>query len=189
MKRELIGRKWHAYDLLKFLQDRGFSLDYPIDVDEVARFLGIKIKEDLDIEHIGDIGYIKIENGEPIIWVNPFLNQNPYRRRFTIAHELGHFCLHIAPEGKDKSFIDTEDSLKRSNLWDIKEYQANSFAADLLMPAILIKQVGEKLSNDYKEKYGKYMTVEEFVDSMSKIFKVSKQAMRYRLINLGIINE
>lgn len=58
------------------------------------------------------------------------------RRRFTVAHELGH-CLLDHP---------LEQILHRNNEGDgktsILEYEANIFARDLLMPAIVLAKLG-----------------------------------------------
>nr|VFK61579.1 MAG: protein of unknown function (DUF955) [Candidatus Kentron sp. TUN]VFK70412.1 MAG: protein of unknown function (DUF955) [Candidatus Kentron sp. TUN] len=65
----------------------------PIDVDDVASKLGIDV-EDHQFEHSDDIvGEIAFNDDSPVIRINP--NQNKYnsRRRFTIAHEIGHYCL------------------------------------------------------------------------------------------------
>jgi hypothetical protein len=55
------------------------------------------------------------------------------RRRFTIAHEIGHYCLH----GPKPTFDDTRDL----TTWKThsKETEANIFAGELLMPERLFK--------------------------------------------------
>ncbi len=60
---------------------------------------------------------------------------NSGRRRFTIAHEIGHFLLHPR-EGLEKS--DTSASF---TVWKdaSEEAEANIFAAELLMPEFLFK--------------------------------------------------
>jgi len=185
---KLPEKKIDAYDLISILQSNfNFKIEPPIDIDRVVEILGIEVKEDLDIDHINDIGYIKVESGEPIIWLNPYENKNQARRRFTLAHELGHFCLHILPSKKDGMFVDTEENLSRNAYWDIRELQANKFAANLLMPVWLIKEEGLKVIEEFQNKYGTLPTIDNFIDIMSKIFNVSRQAMKYRLINLGVV--
>ena len=77
---------------------------------------------------------LRNDDGDFEILVNKFDSEK--RRRFTVAHELGHFILH----GGD-DFYDSKDILFRSvSQMDIsendrrKEVQANMFAAELLMP-------------------------------------------------------
>lgn len=177
-----------AYELLKLLKTEcDFKEEPPIDVEAIAYLLGIEIIEDLDINFINDIGYIKVENSKPLIWLNPYENRNENRRRFTIAHELGHFCLHILPNKKDGMFVDTEENFSRNAYWDIKELQANKFAANLLMPVWLIRNKGLEVIKEFEDKYKEPPTIDIFIDIMAKVFKVSRQAMKYRLINLGAI--
>lgn len=59
---------------------------------------------------------------------------NARRRRFTFAHELGHFMCHRELRGK---FEDSEASL--NNFRDEIETEANVFASWLLMPANLLR--------------------------------------------------
>ena len=60
---------------------------------------------------------------------------NPGRRRFTIAHEIGHCVLHPR-EGMDR-----DDTAMNFTLWNDpgEEAEANQFAAELLMPEFLFK--------------------------------------------------
>lgn len=56
------------------------------------------------------------------------------RDRFTLAHELGHFLMH---QPENISFARTESTNKIEAFRD-PEWQANTFAAELLMPLNLI---------------------------------------------------
>ena len=57
------------------------------------------------------------------------------RRRFTIAHEIGHYILH------PREGLDREDTAANFTLWNDlgEETEANVFAAELLMPEFLFK--------------------------------------------------
>lgn len=52
------------------------------------------------------------------------------RARFTVAHEIGHCCLHAG------GFIDRRDSGKTMGIWNdaSEEAEANTFAGELLLP-------------------------------------------------------
>jgi len=93
------------------------------------------------------------------------------RKRFTIAHELGHMLLHLHQD--DGEFIDTMDHFRTTGLNGNNgpEVEANQFAAALLMDSELIKQCWPAVQSS---------------DSMADIFKVSKEAMEYRLNFLGL---
>ena len=56
------------------------------------------------------------------------------RRRFTIAHEIGHYVLH---RDLARGMIE-DDTFYRSSLSNKEETEANKFAADVLMPYALI---------------------------------------------------
>ena len=77
-----------AKQLIKIL---GITEPY-VDVENIAKQLNINlILEELD----DDVsGFLVIKDKEPTIIVNKLHGKN--RRRFTIAHEIGHFKLHAA---------------------------------------------------------------------------------------------
>jgi Zn-dependent peptidase ImmA (M78 family) len=64
---------------------------------------------------------------------------------------------------------------------DFEEIQANVLAAELLTPrALVIRLVSELASTTSSH--------ENTVTSLADLFEVSKEAMSYRLINLGIVS-
>lgn len=82
------------------------------------------------------------------------------RARFTIAHEIGHAVMHVGTLNR-AGFARTIPAYRDP------EWQANRFAAALLMPRLLVSQ---------------YSTVAEVVDA----FHVSSAAARLRLQNNGL---
>ena len=99
----------------------------------------------------------------------------PYRKRFTIAHELAHHFLHLTSDGE---IVDREvDLLREAGAADgvaprmRQEIEANQLAAALLMPAELVKQ-----------EWAKYQSIED----MARLFRVSWQAMGIRIVQLGL---
>ena len=81
------------------------------------------------------------------IWVNATeARQWPPRRRFTIGHELGHWCLHRTSDAVwcRAQTVDTNGEGKRSGL-PPAESEANQFAAALLMPADLLRRHYDRL--------------------------------------------
>jgi len=70
---------------------------------------------------------------------------------------------------------------RSSKAIDRQEIEANQFAAELLMPEDLILQAA-------KDSYelNSSLSQAQLVDQLAKAFKVSLQAMEYRLTNLGI---
>lgn len=84
------------------------------------------------------------------IWVNAAEARDwPARRRFTIGHELGHWCLHRAGGAVwcRSNTVDPPDEADRAprRAYPPEESEANEFAAALLMPAHLVQRHYERL--------------------------------------------
>jgi Zn-dependent peptidase ImmA (M78 family) len=113
-------------------------------------------------------------------------DQPPNRRRFTVAHELGHFFLH-GEQGQQEVHVDhTKDFQVKlrgpasSKGVDDEEVEANLFAAELLMPTRFLQRdfsQGFDVSDD-----------DEAVVRLAKRYGVSTQAMSIRLGYLGLIS-
>lgn len=106
-------------------------------------------------------GAVKFSGDEATIWLNE--TESASRRRFTLAHELGHLMLHArASEGmfRDVTFRG-----------DPQEREANEFAGDLVMPGWAIRRYGGLLNFDRK--------------SMAIKFGVSEDALTVRLAIMG----
>ncbi len=89
-------------------------------------------------------------------------NINYFRKRFTIAHELGHFLLKHLIKEHEINFYDK----------DPQEKEANQFAAELLMPLEFIKV-------DFKNNPN--------IEALSVKYLVSKEAMGWKLYDQKII--
>jgi Zn-dependent peptidase ImmA (M78 family) len=104
------------------------------------------------------------------------------RKRFTVAHELGHLVLHqgrpVIVDHVVRARINLRDH--RSSLaTEREEIEANRFAANLLMPAELIHSC---ITNQLRRQLGEQHTI----DALAQKFSVSSQAMEFRLANLGL---
>ncbi|MER3411291.1 MAG: hypothetical protein C4305_02485, partial [Thermoleophilia bacterium] len=92
------------------------------------------------------------------------------RRRFTVAHELGHWVCQVLAGRAAPVFcrpLDLSAATDRS-----QEREANVFAAELLMPEEAV--VGCFAGN---------------VAECAARFQVSEEAMHWRLFNLGLVPE
>lgn len=146
----------------------------PIPVEKIARKLGLEVRyEPLQ----GDLyGALVRGDGENYIGVNSL--NHPNRRRFTIAHELGHFVLHEGikvhvDKGLRVNWRDEESSQAVSD----EEMEANRFAAELLMPLQFLSRDIEKLKS----------VRQETIALLANRYRVSTQAMRIRLGSFGYI--
>jgi len=146
------------------------ELSAPIRPLNIANYLGIEVYEiNFTLDDGKNVsGIVAIEEGQPVIYVEA--GEANVRKRFTIAHEIGHVVLGHLTNKENNELIDDEVRL-RSSVWNVEERQANAFAAQLLMPASLIRgAVNRGLAS---------------VEELAEMFEVSEQAMMYRLRNLG----
>jgi hypothetical protein len=107
--------------VLRLLATHGVSSRPPVDIELVAARLGVSgIVTRAMTEH----GRLERHDGATTIYVRG--DTNPARRRFTVAHELGHLVL----EDSDRDFV-----AKRSWLRDDRvERFCDEFAAALILP-------------------------------------------------------
>lgn len=148
----------------------------PVPVERVARSLGIKVKRtDLG----DDCSGILVRNGNrAVIGVNSQHSVN--RRRFSIAHEIGHFDLHSGETYIDRGYRVHFRDLESGSGTKREEMEANAFAAALLMPAKLVRDAFEKQPFELAE--------DDDLGILARKFRVSTQAMTYRLMKLRIIS-
>lgn len=151
----------------------------PVDPILVARRLGIDVRlADLPDDVSGAI--IKQAGAAPIILVDIEDHQN--RQRFTVAHEIGHYFRRAGDEKFE--YIDLRGQLASQGT-DSEEQFANAFAAALLMPAEFVRQHAEK-----RGIVAGGTTIDAInLDALAKTFGVSPEAMRWRLVNLGILRD
>lgn len=151
----------------------------PVDVESIASMLGLHIvAEDLG----SDIsGLLVSRDGSASIAVRR--TDPPNRRRFTIAHEIGHFVLRHHVQRNELVHADRHEQViyrspRASEGLDPVEVQANQFAASLLMPARFVRDKVEQLEKPFSEADVKALATE---------FRVSEQAMTIRLTTLGLL--
>lgn len=128
----------------------------PIPIEEIAdTHFGLHVRDVAPEEMRTAPGCPKLSEDETLsglllpslgqIWVNKDeATQWPPRRRFTIAHELGHHVLHRTGQQSlfcRRAVVDPDDkpATTRPPL-PVSEEEANVFAAALLMPAALIER-------------------------------------------------
>jgi Zn-dependent peptidase ImmA (M78 family) len=120
-----------------------------------------------------------VKGEHAIIGVNEAHHLN--RQRFTLAHELGHFLLH---HSASSVFIDASPVFFRdetsSDGSKLQEIEANTFAAELLMPEELLRKF---INNQPLDAFD-----ERAVRRLAAQFGVSAQALTIRLTRLGLIN-
>jgi Zn-dependent peptidase ImmA (M78 family) len=101
------------------------------------------------------------------------------RKRFTIAHEIGHYISALCDSYSKKQlfsdnqgFEDYSISYRKNGLFSEAETEANEIAAQVLMPETYVRHFTEqKLS----------------IEEMAERFFVSPAAMSIRLYSLGVL--
>lgn len=101
------------------------------------------------------------------IFVNP--EAGPERRRFTIAHELGHFVLHRARQGSFR--CDKESVHFGLDTSAVIEREADEFASNILMPGDVLRDAIANRRIDLK-----------VLSDLAKTFEVSFEALCIRFI-------
>ena len=152
-----------ADKLLAYAEKNGIAA-LPLDVSAVATALGIDVQYSALNDDLSGILRLNSDNARWEMTVNS--TYSPNRRRYTIAHELGHFCLHryAVTEFKDRIFF-------RATPSNPMEWEANEFAGTILMP-----------EHDFRRLINEGVTS---VDDLAERFAVSSLALRIRAKQLG----
>ncbi len=142
-----------------------YVLEPPVDVYELVKNYGIDVHEQpfpSDFDNVS--GFINIDDGRPVMYVN--LNEPENRRKFTVAHEFGHWLLHEDKIRKDPEMaILYRIALGASNA-DPVEKEANAFAAELLVPMDMLRP-----------------DIHKPVSELARKFQVSTDVIGYRKVN------
>lgn len=148
----------------------------PVSVERVARRLGLTIKP----ADLGEdcSGVLVRKGNRAVIGVN--WKHSLTRRRFSIAHEIGHFDLHSGETYIDRGYRVHFRDLESGSGTKREEMEANAFAAALLMPSVLVRDAFEKQPFE--------LTEDDVLITLARKFKVSTQAMTFRLMKLQIVN-
>lgn len=152
--------------------------EYPVKIVDLCKKYGITVYEEYLPSQVSgfiviqDEKFNKYDSGKVIV-VN--LSELGSRRRFTVAHELGHYILH---RKEDEPLYAHRDSGADGQI----EQEANIFASNILMPEELVRHALDlndkplvELSDFYKIGY------------IANQFAVSRTAAQVRLEQLGII--
>jgi hypothetical protein len=160
----------------------------PVPVERIARsLLGLLVDEADDIRALpgapGDQGRLSgmLDPAEMVVWVDrDEARRSPGRRRFTIAHEIGHLLLHV-PASREAIYDrpgdirEHDEGASGEEVPELRrrEREANVFARELLMPEALVDEQAHATGFNLPALAGR--------------FEVSVPAMRLRLRLLKLL--
>lgn len=153
---------------------RKYKSTMPFNVVKFANEIGIDVYTDDLPSNVS--GKIEKNDGKFVCTINKKNSVN--RQIFTIAHELGHYFSHQDWFQQNNSIEEKEVLYSTFRKDQPQEYsqkqkemekEANEFAAELLMPAELIRDKWQELKN---------------IQKMARYFGVSIESMSIRLSNV-----
>lgn len=138
----------------------------PVPIYEMISDFGLEFECQAMPDNVS--GWIeRLPNGSYKVAVNS--GHPSTRQRFTAAHELGHYIYHRDllgdGVGDNRAYRTEGTDRPNANIRPVHERQANSFAANVLMPRHVLAAIKGKGD----------------VAVLAKLFEVSQEAMRIRL--------
>lgn len=184
----------------------GLTLDYQY-LSHCGLHLGMTVFNDTDRVTVycperNEADYISADSGTIIIDNLLLEPRQEHRYRFTLGHECGHWIFHRAYYGYDPYQLslfemntpyvkcrevngnDLHNCSHRRSDAEWMEWQADRFAAGILMPITSVKRLFDStiMSSHVVE-------VDSAIQLVSNIYNVSEQAAYLRLRNLQIIHQ
>ena len=151
----------------KRLLELGITEPHEIELEPIALLEGVHVKYD---ELKGCEARLIGVNDRAIVTIRDGIDER--RKRFSLAHELGHWNCH-----RGRSFECRVDDLAEGYLSKpVEEKEADKYAADLLMPSYMFKPRAKSL---------KRPTFDSVIE-LSKIFNTSLTATAIRLVDMNI---
>lgn len=153
--------------------------------EALLQSLGVETPDDIDLQaiayHLGviDITTRRLDGCEArivgmgshaIISVNAA--SIPQRRRFSVCHELGHWQIH-----RGQTLYCKAADIADRDVSQVKEREANRFAADLLLPPYLLRPMMDD----------RHILSLRKVDEIRGVFKASRSASAIQMIRLHAI--
>lgn len=152
----------HLSDAERLLLELGITEPYEIDLEAIALYVGARVRyrplegSEARITGFGDQAIITVK-----------ADSHSRRKRFSIAHELGHWHYH-----RGQCLVCRGEETRPSDAQNSPERIADRFAADLLMPAYLFGS----LACQHVELTFKMVT------ALAEAFKTSHTATAIRLV-------
>lgn len=195
-------------EIQQFVQIILKQIDYtagPVDLAKICSELFI------DLQYTNQ--EVQDSNGNPILGSANFdrksilinSHENKQRERFTIGHEIGHFCLRHDRYLRSETIVERDllinSAKKKSFNYDWLEFQANAFASELLLPNNIFRiRISEfRADLDIRDIGHGYIFVDDqpcnyepysqLLSKLSSYFEVSKQAVEIKLKKMRMLTD
>lgn len=138
-----------------------------IDLEAIAALYDIYVLEDVlegaeaRLHTQGNRGIVTIRKNIPEVG----------RKRFALAHDIGHFILH---RSRTRPRMCTESEFLNWYHTSVEEPEANVFAAELLMPEKLFKEACTGMTPGFRN-----------VEKLSQVFTTSISSSAFRYVEIG----
>lgn len=161
----------------QLLAESGQTNQVPVNIEVILENCGIKaiptsfeaLESTPELANQGEILGLLLVHGEDVGLFYK-ASDTEHRQRFTMAHELGHYCIHYGDAIKDSSYIEFRNNM---NGGEKKEIEANTFAGEILIPEPSLRNIINRL-------------LKPTLQGLADIFDVSVSVMRARLEYLMI---
>lgn len=184
------------------------QIDYetgPVDLAKICQMNGIDLKFTDAVVRDADGTQILGSANFDLKTIEINLHGDSNQKRFTIGHEIGHFCLGHHHYLRSETILErdleiTGDSTNTVN-YERLEFQANTFSADLILPhrAFIFAMARYRIELGIKFKGQGYIFVDDqpdnlltyykFLTLLSIEFEASKQAIEIKLKRAGWLND
>jgi len=176
-----------------------------VDLEKICSALSIDLTFAEQAVHDADdnpiLGSANFDNKS----IQIFAHDNKHRERFTIGHEIGHFCLrhdrYLRSETVAESDLSTDSRTDHLFNYERLECQANIFASELLLPAQkLVERIEEcRKLLDIRDKGHGHIFVDDqpcncgpygiLLSDLSSYFEVSMQVIEIKLTKMNMLND
>ncbi|MGO7050374.1 ImmA/IrrE family metallo-endopeptidase [Rhizobium johnstonii] len=177
----------------------------PVDLEDICRSLSIELQysnqDNRDLDGTQILGSANFNRRT--IMINAHGNRN--RERFTLGHEIGHFCLNHGAYLASESIIENDLLINADNATGFNherlEFQANLFSSNLILPDDIFRQK----TAEFRQLLGitdrghgyifvddqpcNYTVYEQLLTSLLSYFEVSKQAIQIKFRSFGMLTD
>lgn len=137
----------------------------PVDIYKLLENYGVIVhKRDFPLKHANISGFVIFADDDkntPVFVINKEDSED--RKKFTLAHEFGHWILHKKQLQDEPALSILYKSPIGSETTDQIEIEANQFAAELLVPDAMLKAEHETTSKHKKLLAKKFHVGEDII--------------------------